>query len=310
MLDTILIAIALQVTEAPEEFYESQYSQEVASIFESGSSLTAETAVVALQTLAEQGDVSAIQALGEVHFFGFKSLERDLGKGCDYFEQVGDRRADSLHNLASCYWNGEGREQDYPKARELYVKAANAGWAMSFCAYGKMLIKGQGGPVDAEEGLRLCRITALRGDKDAQTDYGTFLLTGEGAERDPVTARFMLVQAAEQKQANAAFLLGQIHAKGDGTPVDNRVSGDWFAKAYEYGRRDAAEQVAISYMRRGYIRKEGDQIEVRPELLRKAQDWYRTSIGLLRPDSERIAEFENVIASLGQIIERAEGPEN
>lgn len=234
------LAMVAPLGEAPDEFYQADFSQAARDVISARDDTTHEQTVAALEALARDGDASALELLGEIHMFGFGAIGRDSTKACDYFERVGDRRADSLHNLASCYWNGDGRTQDYPKARALYLKAAQAGWRMSFCAYGKMLVLGQGGAADTAEGIRLCRMTALLGDKDALTDYGTFLLTGTGVARDPVAARFMFEQAAEQKQANAAFLLGQIHTKGDATPVDHAVAAGWFEKAYDYGRKDAA----------------------------------------------------------------------
>ena len=302
----VLLAAASQLGDAPAEFYEAAFSLEARSVIQAGDATTAQQKVAALEALALDGDVTALEVLGEIHMFGLGALERDSAKACDYFERVGERRADSLHNLASCYWNGDGRTQDYAKARDLYFKAARAGWRMSFCAYGKMLLFGQGGAQDADEGIRLCRMTAVLGDKDALTDYGTFLLTGKGVERDPVTARFMLERAAEQQQANAAFLLGQIHTKGDGTPVDHAAAGEWFARAYDNGRRDAAYQAASSYLRRGYIQRDDGGVDIRPDLLRTARAWYQKAMAAEDPGSQRYNEIAELLPNIAILIERAE----
>jgi TPR repeat protein len=307
MVITALLAMATPLAEAPQHFYESEFSAEARAVLAAGDGTPPDDKRAALEALARQGDVSALEVLGEIHMFGLGTLAPDPAKGCDYFEQVGDRRADSLHNLASCYWNGDGRPQDYSRARELYLKAAQAGWRMSFCAYGKMLVLGQGGGVDPAEGIRLCRMTALLGDKDALTDYGTFLLTGNGVERDPATARFMLERAAEQRQANAAFLLGQIHTKGDGTPVDHRVAGEWFAKAYAEGRRDAAYEVAQSHLRRGYLQRDDGAVDISAEILRKARDWYQKALTVESPGSARHEQIAELLPNIAILIEKAEG---
>ena len=303
-----VLAIAAPLAEAPAEFYQPEFSAEVRALITPGDAAATEDKRAALEALADAGDISALEVLGELHMFGLGAIGKDVARGCDYFERVGDRRADSLHNLASCYWNGDGRVQDYAKARALYLKAAEAGWRMSFCAYGKMLVLGQGGAADPAEGIRLCRMTALLGDKDALTDYGTFLLTGKGVERDPVTARYMLERAAEQGQANAAFLLGQIHSKGDGTPKDLNRAGEWFGKAYDGGRRDAAERAADAYFIGGYTPLEGDQLSLKPSLLRKAIVWYEKALAYERPGSERHTKIAALIPKLTALIESAETP--
>lgn len=308
MVITALLAMATPLAETPDRFYEPEYSAEARAVITAGSAMPAEDKRAALEALARDGDVTALEILGEIYMFGLGTLAKDPVRGCDYFEQVGDRRADSLHNLASCYWNGDGRPQDYGKARVLYRKAAEAGWRMSFCAYGKMLLLGQGGAADPAEGIRLCRMTALLGDKDALTDYGTFLLTGQGVERDPVTARFMLERAAEQNQPNAAFLLGQIHAKGDGTPADPAMAAEWFETAYKGGRLDAAGQAAASFLKLGYTPLDDGQLKLKPRYLRDALGWYEKALAAEQPGSERHREIAALIPNITILIEKAESP--
>lgn len=300
------LAMASPLAAAPERFYQPEFSSEARAVIEAGDATSAEDKRAALEALARDGDVSALEILGEIHMFGLGTVPKDTARGCDYFEQVGTRRADSLHNLASCYWNGDGRTQDHAKARALYLQAAEAGWRMSFCAYGKMLVLGQGGAADPAEGVRLCRMTALLGDKDALTDYGTFLLTGKGVERDPVTARFMLERAAEQNQANAAFLLGQIHTKGDGTPASPAMAAEWFRKAYDNGRRDAAEQVARSYLALGYTPLDSGELAIRPPYLRQAISWYEKAMAAEPAGSERHAKLAKLIPDITSLIETAQ----
>ncbi|QFT76352.1 tetratricopeptide repeat protein [Erythrobacter sp. THAF29] len=306
MLDLIMIPLLIQLSPAPDEFFEQTYSEETSAAIAEREEGDADGLTRTLERLGEAGDASAYEALGELHFNGLLGIEADPVRGCDYFAKVGVARADALHNLATCYYSGTGREQDLTKARELYVKAAERGWRMSFCAYGNMLVRGEGGPVDAKEGIRLCRMTAASGDADAQTDYGTYLLTGEGIDRDPVAARFILEQAGAQGQRNAAFLLGQIHTRGDGTPVDHRLAGEWFEKAYEWGRPDAAFDTARSYVRRGYSEREGEGIFVDPDLLRTARSWLLKALKAEQPGSERYERVEKLIPSIERLIVSAE----
>lgn len=127
MISSLALTAALQLGSALPPIYEPEVSDETDAI----------------EALGATGDDSAYELLGEVHSFGVMGVERDRQKACEYFELIGDRRPDGLHNRATCYFDGEGREQDLSKARALYLKAAENGWLQAWCAYGNMLIRGR-----------------------------------------------------------------------------------------------------------------------------------------------------------------------
>lgn len=305
MINSVLIPILIQLSAAPDEFFRQEYSEETSAAIAQREDTDMDALTRALEQLGEAGDASAYEALGEIYFNGLFGIAADPSRGCDYFEKVGAARPDALHNLATCFYSGRGREKDQAKAREFYVHAAKGGWRMSYCAYGNMLVRGEGGPVDAAEGLRLCRMTAALGDADAQTDHGTYLLTGQGTDRDPVAARFVLEQAAAQGQRNAAFLLGQIYTRGDGTPTDHKQASEWFEKAFEYGRSDAAFEAARSYMRRGYREEDGKIAFVDPDLLRTARTWLLKALKVEQPGSPRHTQIEELIPAVERLIIKA-----
>ncbi len=233
-------------------------------------SMPVEQWLTRLDALGEAGDDSAWELLGELYANGIDGLARDPSRACDYFERIGDRRGDALHSLAGCYWGGEGRPQDYVRARQLYRQAIDARFLTSLCGLGTMLVRGQGGPVDAEQGVALCRQAAELGDINAKTDLGTFLLMGTGVERNPVEARIWLEEAGGEGQANAAHLLGQIFTRGDGTAVDHERAAHWFRRAHDAGRPDSAWRLAQSLLRRGY-RRDGGETSIIPALMRESQ---------------------------------------
>lgn len=301
MIATLMLPLLLQLGSIPQPPYEAEVSEEVRTVLDERDNLPPELLQQRLVALAESGDDSAAELLGEILSGGLFGVERDLTRACDYFEALGDRRPDGLHNQATCYYDGEGRPQDLARARTLYAQAAAAGWVQAWCAYGNMLLRGEGGPTDEAEGLRLCRTASAAGDRNAQTDYGGYLLMGVGTERDAVAARFILEQAAAQEQANAAFLLGQIHTKGDGTPTDNAAASEWFAKAFEWGRTDAAYEAANSNFRRGFIEQEDGSVTLRPALLRESQQWVQVAKQIETEGSERhqlMLQLEQVLVNL------------
>ncbi len=169
---------------------------------------------------------------------------------CDAIEESAGRDARDLHNLATCYFRGEGRARDLAQARALYAQAAELGFTKAMCALGNMMIDGSGGATDVAGGLTLCRQAAEAGEADAQTDLGNYLLVGQIVTRDVVEARRWYALAAEQGQANAAFVLGQIYWNGDGVAKDNAEAARWWRMAHDAGRPDAAYLLG----REGFVR--------------------------------------------------------
>lgn len=296
----ILIPLALQASAPAGEFYQPESSEAVLAVWQEYGGDNPKATLEGLESLATQGDEAAIALLGEIYSFGLIGVARDRKRACDLFEQVQSDRPDVLHQVATCYYDNIGRNRDLEKSRSLYARAAEGRFRQSLCAYGNMLIRGEGGPKNEVQGLELCKEAAIAGDRQAQTDYGGYLLMGVGVEPDPVSARFILQQAAEQEQANVAFLLGQIHTKGDGTAVDHKLATEWFEKAYEYGRPDAAFQAAMSHTRQGF-QQDGEQISGNPELLRKAVTWFEVAAER-DPDASRRANAGKMIENVSVLI--------
>ncbi|MDP9423530.1 MAG: sel1 repeat family protein [Pseudomonadota bacterium] len=192
-----------------------------------------------LRTLSRLGDSSASALLGELLMMRDRIGGPDFAGSCDYSEKAG-QFSSALHNLATCYFLGNGRPKDLTKSRDLYRQAAELGFPKAKCAYGNMLVRGDGGPAEAARGVDLCRQAADTGLPDAQTDYAGYLLTGKHVPKDAVRARTYLQPAAEKGHANAAFLLAQIYWYGDGIEKNVPQAAIWWLTAYEKGRKDAA----------------------------------------------------------------------
>ena len=71
-----------------------------------------------VRKLADHGDDSAVELIGELYSFGGFGLSRDPVKACTQFMRVATRRGDAAHNLARCYETGAGLAADPAKARE------------------------------------------------------------------------------------------------------------------------------------------------------------------------------------------------
>lgn len=251
-----------------------------------------------LETLRAQGDRTAAALLGEILMMPGRTGGPDYSRSCAYSEAAG-RHASALHNLATCYFNGQGRPRDMAKARELYGRAAGMGFPKASCALGNMLISGTGGPPDVQRGLDLCREAADAGEPDAQTDFGGYLLTNKYISKNAVEARRYLSQAAEKGQPNAAFLLGQIYWNGDGVEKDLAAAAKWWKIAYEGGRADAARLLGAAALRQISSELKANR-SVPAVVIGEAKQWF--SIAAERdpnPDERRKAsEAFKLIAEL------------
>lgn len=229
-------------------------------------------ALVELGRLEAAGDPTASALLGEFHMM---ANPPDWSRACDHHEKAG-RHASALHNLATCFFLGNGRPRDLTRARMLYGQASDLGFAKAACAFGNMLIAGQGGSKDAARGLDLCRRAADTGEPDAQTDYGGYLLTGQYMKKDAVTARRYLAAAAAKRHANASYLLGQIYWNGDGVGKDRAEAARWWKVAHEAGRPDAAFMIGMeAIIRIADARKANRPIPA--EALTDAETWLKVA---------------------------------
>jgi TPR repeat protein len=252
-----------------------------------------------LERLEAAGDRTASALLGEYHMV---TSPQDWTEACDHSERAG-RHASALHNVATCYFLGNGRPRDLAKARIFYEHAADIGFAKAACALGNMLIAGQGGDADVARGLDLCRRAADAGEPDAQTDYGGYLLTGQHMPKDAVLARRYLEAAAAKHQRNAAFLVGQIYWNGDGIERDRTKAALWWTIAYEGGRIDAARQLGVEALSRIMSAVEAAQ-PVPEAAVRDAEHW----LGIAAqkdPDPARRANANELLTGMRAIVAAA-----
>jgi uncharacterized protein len=299
MTGLLVLATVAQLLSSPPVSYTSEMSAEARSTYESLKDAPPAELLTALEGLAAGGDLSAVEFLGEIYNFALFGVARDAPRACDLFERAAPHRPDAAHNFATCLYNGEGRPQDLPAARQWYARAAEGGWTTAHCALGNMLVRAEGGERDAENGIALCRLAAERGDRDAQTDLGIYLLVGNGVARDAIAARGWLEKAARQRQANAAYLLAQVYWNGDGVEKDVGVARQWWEVAHEEGRPDAAfrvMQTILANMR--------DSPGVRPTsniaFLTDAIAWAEIAVER-EPDPGRRSQAAEVLASFKQL---------
>jgi uncharacterized protein len=131
-----------------------------------------------------------------------------------------------------------------------FRKAAEHGSRLAEFNYAMMLLNGEGGPANVDEGKKWLRKAADANMSHAQYVYGKMYDDGEFVGRDPVEAHRWFLKAAQQGHVQAELALANQFLDGRGTTRDNRQAFVWYKKAAQGGDM-TAQYVAGSFYERG-----------------------------------------------------------
>ena len=129
-LGSLALALAVSATLALPIQVEARADDAVVQVAAADSQdlkLSAER-LQALERRAEDGDVDAMAALGAFYYSGEHGVEQDYGKALDYLVIAADKgSSEAMVIMADMYANGRGVEVDTEKAMDLLVVAAEKG---------------------------------------------------------------------------------------------------------------------------------------------------------------------------------------
>ena len=131
-----------------------------------------------------------------------------------------------------------GSKADHKRARELFEKAATAGYAPAQSMLGHMLYYAIGGPRDVDRAAEWIRSAAEQGHPRGQFNYGLLLSGGKGVKQDRTKAMQWYRKSAEQgfggAQINLAYFLAGLDRKaGAAGPDDMTEALVWATLAAE-----------------------------------------------------------------------------
>ncbi len=222
-------------------------------------SVAAEITFEQLVAAAEQGDLESQNSLGLLYFSGQK------GKGKAYeafkwFEKAANKgHATATYNLAFLYNTGQGTLQDVPKSKELFQKAADGGSPEAQFIVGTMHQE-RG---EFKQAAKLIRMSAEKGNLEAQNRLGYFYSTGMGVPADNKLAHEWYLKAANSGYAKAQHNVGEDYFFGAGVEKNEQTAISWYKKAAAAGFSDSKIKLA------GLAHKKGDTKESR-KLLNEA----------------------------------------
>src|SRR5262249_45271980 len=112
------------------------------------------------------------------------------------------------------------------------ARAADMGYPPAKCALGRMLMAE---PAQAGRGLALCKEAGEAGDVDAQLAVADAYFQGGPVTRDLGEARKWYEMAARQNNPQAARMLGEMYARGDGGKRDTKKAVELWRQAEKAG---------------------------------------------------------------------------
>ncbi len=119
---------------------------------------------------ADQNNSMALNNLGYAYAVGRLGLPKDYAKAIDLYRKAADLgNGLAMSNVGWCYEAGQGVKKDEVEAVRWYKKSAARDDPMGQCNLGVMYSRGGGGlAMDINEAIRLYRVAAAQGNKNAQ----------------------------------------------------------------------------------------------------------------------------------------------
>lgn len=172
-----------------------------------------------------------------------------------------------LFERAEAYYHGNGVEQSYEQAVQLYFQAAKHGHSKAQYSLGRCYDSGKGVDKSFPEAVKWYKMAADQGNTDAQFALGLKYHIGQGIEASSTEAVKWYKKAADQGNADAQFMIGSCFEYGDGVDQSYIEAAKWYKKAADQGSADAQCSLGSCYAR-GYGVDQSDT---------EAMNWFRMS---------------------------------
>lgn len=155
--------------------------------------------------------------------------------------------AEEMLQRGITYEEGNGVEQDYTKAMEWYLKAADAGSGEAMGRIGGLYYDGRGVNQDYKEAMSWAQKAANAGDIDSLYNIATMYETGKGVTQDNVRAMEWYQRAADAGHGGAMNNIGVIYLIGNGVNVDYDMAAKWFQRGAEHGCAESMSWLGLMH---------------------------------------------------------------
>jgi localization factor PodJL len=154
---------------------------------------------------------------------------------------------------------------DWPTALKELKPLAEAGNPEAQFQFGSMYVRGDGVPVDYSTARGWFEKAAAQQWSDAELALGDLYARGQGVVKSPTLASDWYRKAAQHGNAQAMNNLGEMASSGEGRPADPVEALGWFTGAANKGFSEAQYNLG-----RAYARGEGVPVD-----MKTAYMWFR-----------------------------------
>ena len=210
----------------------------------------------ALQTLKTNvgyNDAGAEFGLGE-----YSLLTKDYPAALSWFQKSAAQGfPGGYYALGGIYESGQGVTQDYAKAMQMYLKAADEIPSAEF-AIGRLHALGHGVPKSDTEAASWYRKAAAGGDLDACLELGSLYSSGRGVTQDDSQALQWYRKAADARNMLGEYHVGLLYETSKSFH-DTKQAAVWYGKAGQQGVPEAQLQLGLLYARGDGVAKDPAQ---------------------------------------------------
>jgi TPR repeat protein len=194
----------------------------------------------------------------------------DLLKKGEHYEAITrlvkcaeNNHLDATCFLGLCYEKGNGVDQDYNAARELYIIAAEKENAAAQYNLGNLYFTGNGVERDEIIAVHWMERSANNGDSFSQYNVGKIYFNGyRKIQREKDKGLEFLSIAAENGSLKAALYLAEIYDKKDSNDYDLKKAFRWYRKA-----ADLKSPYAIYCVANCYLEGEGVEKDIKSGIM-------------------------------------------
>ncbi|EXX76760.1 Skt5p [Rhizophagus irregularis DAOM 197198w] len=200
-----------------------------------------------LAKLAENGDEKAMFNLATC-YHNEEGTENNLEKAFHWYHKAAENNfKEAMFKLAKCYDNGEGAEKNLEKAFYWYQKAAQNGHEDAMFNLAKCYENGEGTEKNLEEAFYWYQKLAEYGDIEAIISLAMCYDNGEGTEKNLEKALYWYQKAAENGDVVAMYNVAIYYDNGEGTEKNLENAFYWYQKAAENGDVISMFNLALCY---------------------------------------------------------------
>lgn len=177
-------------------------------------------------------------------------VKQNLNKAKELLLKAGDAgNPDAQYQLGCMYLDGVGFKKDLKKAGVWFEKAASAGKPDAMFELGRLNLDSSYPDNNARKGLDWLTKAAEAGSVNAMNDLGYYYSKGKYVAQDPKKAVEWYTEAAERGHAMAQYNLALKYVKGEGVTKDDTKAFEWFERGAKLGDPYAQYNLGICYQK-------------------------------------------------------------